>query len=134
MRLRIFTDGGYSIGKGVGVWAYAIVEGNKSIHEDKGEVKNSTSNRVELIAFLHALQTALVFEEDIEIISDSQYVVKGYSCWIHKWEKSGWKNKKRDIDLWKQVFALKSKKVKAKWVKGHSGNKWNEYVDEMTKI
>lgn len=116
------------------MWAFVVVEGNKDIYEDSGKLKNSTSNRAELTAFLRALETAQVFDS-VEIISDSQYVVKGYNHWIKKWEKSGWK-KKKNIDLWKDVLELKheSKHVKVKWVKGHNGNKWNEYVDKMTKI
>ncbi len=133
-KIRIFTDGGYSIPRNIGVWAFVVVEGNKDIYEDSGKLKNSTSNRAELTAFLRALETAQVFDS-VEIISDSQYVVKGYNHWIKKWEKSGWK-KKKNIDLWKDVLELKheSKHVKVKWVKGHNGNKWNEYVDKMTKI
>lgn len=131
-RIRIFTDGGYSIPRNIGAWAFVVIEDNKNIFEYREQVKNSTSNRVELIAFLKALEVAQVFEE-VEILSDSQYVVKGYNLWMKRWEKSGWKNKK-DTDLWKEVLLLKNKNVKVKWIKGHSGNRWNEYVDRMTKV
>jgi ribonuclease HI len=136
-KIRIFTDGGYSIPRNKGAWGVAVVEGNKLIKEERGEITNSTSNRAELLGLIKALELSFEFEE-VEINCDSQYLVKGYNSWMKKWRQNDWcrsKNEEvKNVDLWKKVNELKNPKATVKWVKAHSGNKWNEYVDGLTKV
>lgn len=134
---RIYTDGGFSIPRNIGAWALVVVEGNKNIFEERGEVKDSTSNRCEMLAFLRALEIAEQHNVK-QINSDSQYVVKGFNSWMKGWERGGWVNSTgndvKNQDLWKKIWEYRKLDINVKWVKGHNGNKWNEYVDGLTKV
>jgi len=71
-------------------------------------------------------------DEDIEIFSDSQYCVKGFMEWMYGWQKKGWTKKGELLneDLWRVLFSLR-KDVKLTWVKGHSDNEMNNFVDSL---
>jgi ribonuclease HI len=135
--MRLYTDGGYSIPRGIGAWAYALVDGNELVKSDSGIKKDSTSNQLELQAMIEALKVAHELGQPITIYSDSQYVVKGYNIWMKNWKAQGWKRGNKPLknqEYWKQIDKLYSKEISVKWVKGHNGNKWNEYVDSLTKV
>jgi len=108
----IYTDGGCT--KGRGSWA-AIINGK----ELSGVVPFTTSNRMELYAAIKALGT-LPNDSEVQIYSDSTYLVKGLNSWIECWKKRGWAKKGpplKNVDLWQQLDAQRNRmKVKAKWI------------------
>ena len=102
-----------------------------------GNEKNTTNNRMELMATISALKE-ISSNEDIEIYTDSQYVKLGITEWINNWLKNNWQtSKKEDVknkDLWLELYNLdKSFNVKWNWVKAHAGNPLNEEVDSLAK-
>lgn len=143
--LSIYTDGGCSGNPGPGGWAYVIVsqtsQGEKIITQEQGAEKGTTNNRMELTAVreaLRALKTKPELPRDVSVYTDSQYVQKGISTWIHTWKRNSWKtsDKKpvKNKDLWVELDSLAQEfSVNWKWVKGHAGNLYNEICDSMTQ-
>jgi ribonuclease HI len=144
--LQIFTDGGCSGNPGPGGWAYIIVvktsEGEQIVSEGKGSEKDTTNNRMELMAVissLKALKTMAGIPRQAVVYTDSQYVQKGISEWINKWKINSWRtsDKKpvKNQDLWMELDALAGEFSLAwEWVKGHAGNYFNERCDSMTQL
>ena len=96
---------------------------------------NTTNNRMELRAVIEAL-AALTRPCDVVLHTDSQYVQKGISEWIHGWKARGWKTAAKEPvkneDLWKQLDAAQGQhKVEWKWVRGHNGHPGNERADGL---
>ena len=107
------------------------------IKKISGSEKDTTNNRMELLAPINALKE-MKSNEQIEIYTDSQYVKLGITEWINKWIINNWKtSKKEDVknkDLWIELYDLnKSLDVKWNWVKAHAGNIMNEEVDLLAK-
>ena len=134
--IKIYTDGSCLENPGNGGWAAIII-----INEEKkiisGNQKNTTNNRMELLAPIEALKT-LKINSEIEIITDSKYVKLGITEWINNWKKNGWKtaNKKevKNIELWKELDSLvENFNIKWSWVKGHSTDQLNNEVDLIAK-
>jgi len=135
--IRLYTDGGYSIPRMLGAWAFIVVNGNKIIKEKYRVVANSTSNQMELTAFLEALKEANRIGKPLTIYSDSQYVVKGYNSWMKGWKANNWKRGNKPLknkEFWQEIEKYSSKVITVKWVKAHNGHKWNEYVDSLTRV
>lgn len=135
MRYTIYTDGACSGNPGPGGWGAVIFDERKKQNNISGKVKNTTNNRMELMAPIMALKK-IKSKSEVVVITDSIYVKKGITEWIKKWEINGWKNSKKKIvknkDLWLKLNDLCQKnKVIWKWVKGHSGNKYNILADEL---
>ena len=82
---------------------------------------------MELTAVIRCLQE---LGPDVHIVSDSQYVVKGITQWIHNWKKKNYK-KVKNVDLWKELDSLNSPDTKWEWVRGHDGNEYNEIADGL---
>ena len=132
----IYTDGACSGNPGPGGWAWAVAPSG-DINESGAEAR-STNQRMEIMA---AYQAVIHFEEDpriIRIVADSTYVVKCFNDgWWRGWHKRGWKNSQRqpvaNRDLWEPFIELviKRGRVEFEWVKGHSGNRMNDYVDAL---
>ena len=134
--IKIYTDGSCLKNPGNGGWA-AIINDDGDIKRVSGSEKNTTNNRMELMAPLNALK-GMDPNKEIEIYTDSQYVKLGITEWINAWLKNNWKtSKKEDVknkDLWLELYNLnKSLKIKWNWVKAHAGNKLNEEVDLLAK-
>lgn len=139
---EIYTDGA-CIGNGkkenIGGWSFVHVDRNQNLIEAVGVEYNTTNNRQEITAVLNALQYCLDHKITLfTIFSDSQYVVNGFNTWMHGWRNKRWVrgNPPAEIpnaDLWKKMWIVKQAlgKVDLKWVRGHDGNKWNEYADEL---
>lgn len=130
----LYTDGACKGNPGPGGWGYLLKCGENSIR-DSGSEKDTTNNRMELMAVINGLSKLNRFCNVI-ISTDSQYVKNGMEEWIHNWKKNGWKssNKKpvKNVDLWQQLDALVQKfNVSWEWVKGHSGHVENEIVDTL---
>jgi ribonuclease HI len=140
-RLVIFTDGACQGNPGPGGWAWAVSPSG-SPSGSGGDVQ-TTNQRMEVFAVLDALRTYAALADEhgapmpIEIVSDSTYVVNCFrDRWWAKWERNGWKNSKREpvanTDLWMPLIELvKSLDVTFRWVKGHSGDKMNDLVDQL---
>lgn len=145
-----FTDGSIAYQKGrVGGWAYCITldpKDRKFLHACFGGESDTTGNRMELTAAIRVLEYASNNSqiENLIIYSDSQYVVDTlHFDWISVWESKGWISSAgtdvKNVDLWKRAkeltILLRSRNVSLKfaWVKGHSGNYFNELADRLAK-
>ena len=134
--IKIYTDGSCLKNPGNGGWA-AIININSEIKKISGSVKDTTNNKMELMAPIKALQE-LEEQQPIEIYTDSQYVKLGITDWIHKWIKNNWQTSKKEPvknkELWIELYELsKSHEIKWIWVKAHAGNLLNEEVDLLAK-
>lgn len=142
--IEIYTDGA-CIGNGkpenVGGWSFVVIDGESLLHE-KCEIEfNTTNNRQEVTAVLNALNYC--YDNKIKnfvIYSDSQYTVNGFNDWMHSWEKKKWIRRSfsdnihiPNSDLWKKMYSIWEcfDTVDLRWVRGHNGNEWNEYADEL---
>lgn len=129
----LFTDGACRGNPGPGGWAWA--EG--ATYFASGFDEHTTNQRMELLAVIEALQS--VPDDVIEIVSDSTYVVKCFNDrWYAGWLRRGWKNSQgqpvANRDLWEILFALvleSDRSISFRWVKGHSGDVMNDFVDEL---
>ena len=105
----------------------------------KGGEPETTNNRMEMMAAIKALEAIKPgYQGSITLWTDSTYVLKGITEWIHGWKKRGWKksDKKPVInkDLWQRLDALNAERdVTWKWVKGHAGIEGNERADELAR-
>ena len=134
--IKIYTDGSCLNNPGNGGWA-AIININGEVKKISGSVKDTTNNKMELMAPIKALQE-VKGNEQIEIYTDSQYVKLGITDWIHKWIKNNWQTSKKESvknkELWIQLHELNNLyNVKWIWVKAHAGNVLNEEVDLLAK-
>jgi len=134
--IKIYTDGSCLNNPGNGGWA-AIINDNGKISKITGNEKNTTNNKMELIAPINALKK-INKGESVEIYIDSKYVKLGITEWINKWINNGWKtSKKEDVknkDLWLELHKLNnSLKIEWIWVKAHAGDPLNEEVDMLAK-
>ena len=134
--IKIYTDGSCLSNPGNGGWA-AIININGEIKKISGNEKNTTNNRMELMAPINALKN-INSKDPIEIFTDSKYVKNGITEWINAWVINNWKtSKKEDVknkDLWIELYKLnQSLNVKWNWVKAHAGDPLNEEVDMLAK-
>ena len=134
--IKIYTDGSCLNNPGNGGWA-AIINVNGEVKKISGSVKDTTNNKMELMAPIKALQE-IKGNEQIEIYTDSQYVRLGITDWVHKWIKNNWQTSKKESvknkELWVQLYELNNLcDVKWIWVKAHAGNVLNEEVDLLAK-
>ena len=135
MKYIIYTDGACSGNPGPGGWGAVIFNESKKQNNISGKVKETTNNRMELIAPIMALKK-IKSKSHVVIFTDSTYVKNGITEWIIKWKDNGWKNSNnkpvKNKDLWKKLDNMCEKnKVIWKWVKGHSDNKYNNLADEL---
>ena len=134
--IKIYTDGSCLNNPGNGGWA-AIINDNGVIKKISGNEKDTTNNKMELMAPINALKK-IDKKDQIEIYTDSKYVKLGITEWIHKWTKNNWQTSKKENvknkELWIELFELtKSFEINWIWVKAHSGNLLNEEVDSLAK-
>jgi len=130
---RIYTDGSCLSNPGPGGWAWAIPDGAFG----SGAEPQTTNQRMEMAAALEALRSN--DDPEVEIVSDSTYVVKCFQDrWWEGWKRRGWKNSQgkpvANQDLWVPLFDLaldERRSVTFSWVKGHSGDTWNDVVDQL---
>ena len=134
--ITIYTDGSCLTNPGNGGWA-AIISDEKETRKISGSEKNTTNNRMELLAPINALK-GMKPGVEMKIYTDSQYVKNGITEWINTWLVNNWKtSKKEDVknkDLWIDLYNLnKSLNIQWNWVKAHDGNPLNEEVDLLAK-
>jgi len=129
-RTIVYTDGACAGNPGPGGWAWVVPGGAWS----SGAENPSTNQRMELQAVLHAVTN---LDGPLHVVSDSTYVVNCFrDRWWQGWERRGWKNsQKKEVanqDLWKPLIAAyKERDVIFSWVKGHSGDEWNDIADQL---
>ncbi len=134
--VELFTDGACSGNPGPGGWAFILKHPatGKLLKQSGGE-PGTTNNKMELLAVIKGL-SALSRPSNVELFSDSQYVLKGLSEWIDSWKKRGWKTASKspvkNQDLWQTLDELRAKHhLKFHWVRGHAGHPENEECDRM---
>jgi len=132
--ITIFTDGGCRGNPGPGGWG-ALLQTGTVEKELWGGERDTTNNRMELTAVIRALE-ALKRPVAVQLHTDSQYVQKGISQWIHNWKRNGWRtaDKKpvKNADLWQRLDTLSGQHdVTWIWVKGHAGHPGNERADRL---
>jgi|TARA_B110000211_G_C14034271_1_gene533692 ribonuclease HI len=135
MKYKIYTDGACSGNPGPGGWGAVIFDQENNQINISGSEKDTTNNRMELLAAIMALKEVQI-NSNITIFTDSLYVKNGITEWVIKWKSNGWKNTSKKLvknkDLWLQLDDLCEKnKVIWEWVKGHSNNKFNNLADEL---
>jgi len=134
--IKIYTDGSCLNNPGNGGWA-AIINDNGQILKITGSEKNTTNNKMELMAPINALKK-IKNNKKVEIYTDSKYVKLGITEWINKWILNNWQtSKKEDVknkELWLELYGLsKSFQINWIWIKAHAGNPLNEEVDFLAK-
>lgn len=134
--VEIWTDGACSGNPGPGGWG-AILKYGETEKELSGGERATTNNRMELLGAIEALR-ALKKPTSVRLYTDSQYVQKGVTQWIHNWKKRGWKTADNkpvaNADLWQALEAAAAPhKIEWKWVKGHAGDAMNERADALAR-
>ena len=133
-KVEIFADGACKGNPGTGGCGALLVSDGHEKEIFGGEL-NTTNNRMELRAVIEALGT-LTRPCEVTLYTDSQYVQKGISEWIHGWKARGWKTASKEPvkneDLWKMLDTAQGQhKVEWKWVRGHNGHPGNERADSL---
>lgn len=139
--LFAYTDGACSGNPGPGGWGALLIarEGDTVMRtrELSGGEPDTTNNRMELLAAIHALE-ALTRPTTLTIVTDSAYVKGGITQWMHGWKRNGWKTSTRkpvkNEDLWRRLDTAHARHdVRWEWVKGHAGHPENERADELAR-
>ena len=132
----VFTDGACSGNPGPGGWG-AILRWNGREREMFGYDPATINNRMEMIAVIEALRS-LKRAVSVRVHTDSQYVQKGMTEWIHGWKRRGWKTAGKEPvkneDLWRALDQLVAHhEIEWLWVRGHAGHPENERADELAR-
>ena len=137
--ITVYTDGACRGNPGRGGWAWAVPGGRFA----SGAEPTTTNQRMEITAALEALRTLTADgASDVDVVSDSTYVVNCFNDrWWQGWQRRNWKNSQNkpvaNRDLWEPLIELavsSESNVTWRWVKGHSGDRWNDRVDELATI
>ena len=129
--VKLFSDGSCLNNPGRGGWAFILEYGEYKLKKSGGE-SFTTNNKMELTAVIMGLK-ALKFPCEIELYSDSSYVVNGINGWIFSWIKKNFKDVKNP-ELWREYLQVSAPhKIRAFWVKGHDGHPQNEECDELAR-
>jgi ribonuclease HI len=133
--IEIYADGACRGNPGPGGWGALLISGE---HEKElyGGERNTTNNRMELMAVISALEALKKKGTSARVYTDSQYVIKGIEEWVGGWKARGWRtaDKKpvKNQDLWERLDALAAQhSLEWHWVRGHSGIPGNERVDAL---
>lgn len=129
--VTIYTDGGASGNPGPGGYGALLMYGEHHKELSAG-YRLTTNNRMDLLAVIVALEALKRPGLDVQVYSDSKYVVDAVEKgWVMGWERKNFKDKKNP-DLWKRFLKVyRQHRVAFHWVKGHAGNPNNERVDAL---
>lgn len=142
-RIKLYCDGAASNnGKedAIGGWAFAIIKDDELFYYSSRKVDGATNQKMELEAMAMGLCFVEIFglgDYLVDIYSDSAYIINCYNQnWWCNWEKNGWLNSKKEPvanrELWELLIPnFKKANYTFNKVKGHNGDKWNEYVDKL---
>jgi len=134
--VEIFTDGACSGNPGLGGYG-AILKYGREIKEISGYERETTNNRMEMLAVIKALEL-LKRPCKIKVFTDSNYVVKGMTEWVTGWIERNWLNSQKkpvsNKDLWERLLKLsRLHQIEWKWIRGHHGHPENERCDQLAK-
>ncbi len=136
--IKVYTDGACKGNPGKGGWGFAIIDNNSPIICYYGGNESTTNNKMEITALIESIKELNKHNTEyfINLFTDSQYLINGCTKWIHGWSKSDWGANKsttlKNIELWKEYYSLsRGKKIFFHWVKGHSGNIYNDLADKL---
>ncbi|MEI6603509.1 MAG: ribonuclease HI [Clostridia bacterium] len=133
--LRLITDGACEGNPGPGGWA-AILVHETEVEELGGFESQTTNNRMELRAAIEGLRR-VSHSEAVQVITDSQYLLRGITEWLPAWKKRNWRtsngNTVENRDLWEELDGLTGGNVSWEWVHGHAGHPENERVDQIAQ-
>ncbi|MFU8878372.1 MAG: ribonuclease HI [Wenzhouxiangellaceae bacterium] len=133
--VEIWTDGACSGNPGPGGWG-ALLRWNGHEREISGGERQTTNNRMELMAAIRALEE-LKRPCKVQLTTDSTYVRQGITEWLPRWKANGWKTAARkpvkNADLWQRLSEAVARhdQVEWHWVRGHSGHPENERADVL---
>jgi len=132
--VHVYTDGACKGNPGPGGWGALLVAGGRE-QELYGGERETTNNRMELIAVIRALES-LDLPSEVDLHTDSQYVKNGIETWIHGWKRNGWKTSDRkpvkNAELWRELEAATLRhRIRWHWVKGHADNAGNLRADAL---
>jgi len=128
-KITLFSDGSALGNPGPGGYG-VILRFGESERELSGAYEHTTNNRMELLGVIEGLR-ALKEPCEVDVISDSSYVVKGINEWLTNWIKKDFK-KVKNPDLWRDYIEVsKPHKINAIWVRGHDGHIENERCDKL---
>ena len=136
-KILLYTDGACSKNPGPGGWGFVLIHEQRK-RKCSGFESDTTNNKMELTAVIKGLNY-LTKPSQVVVYTDSQYVMKGFTeNWIKKWKSNQWKTSTRqDVknkELWIElVEQVEKHDVTWQWVKGHSGNEYNEMCDEYAR-
>ena len=131
---RIFTDGSAIGNPGPGGWGVVVMQG-KARWEMSGAVPWTTISEMELLAAIEALRP-LPNRAQIELRSDSEYLVYGMRAFVFRWQRQGWRNRRgielQQRDLWSELIALNARlDIRWRWLKGHNGHREQTRADAL---
>jgi len=132
--LAMYSDGACRGNPGPGGWGVVLHYGDRR-KTLNGYATQTTNNRMELTAVIEGLRQ-LRRPCDIELYTDSKYVLQGMTEWLSAWKRNGWmtagKKPVKNVDLWKSLEGeVNRHRIKWNWVKGHAGNAGNELADQL---
>lgn len=132
--VEAYADGACRGNPGPGGWGVLLRAGGRERELHGGEPA-TTNNRMELTAVIRALES-LEARSRVRLYTDSQYVQKGITEWIHDWKRRGWRTADRkpvkNQDLWMRLDELaRGHEVEWHWVRGHAGHPENERADAL---
>ena len=132
-------DGACRVSTGAGGWGYLIRLADGRVIEQGGHHPGTTNNRMEMTAaleLLRALERLELPTEGLRIKTDSRYLLDGLTRWLGNWKRRGWRTAEgepvKNRDLWQELDEhARIHRVEWQWVRGHSGNRWNELCDRL---
>lgn len=137
-RIVIYTDGACRGNPGPGGWGAVLRFRGKEKRLHGGDPQ-TTNNRMELLAVIRALEALKSGGQQIDLYSDSRYVLQGIEDWLPGWKARGWKTAARkpvkNVELWQALDELAGQHdIRWHWVRGHSGDPGNELADELANL
>lgn len=119
-----------------GAWAFVVFAGTENKGHKKGFKPNTTNNEMEAYAILQALTWLhKAGKPEVKILTDSNYCLRAITEWSKNWSRNGWRNSKGETvankEIFQEILGLLYPGVKLEWVKGHSGNRFNEAADTL---
>ena len=132
--VEIYTDGACSGNPGPGGWG-ALMIFNDQKKQIFGHQLETTNNQMEIMAAISALQQ-LKKTCRVKLYTDSKYLQKGITEWVHNWQKNNWQNRDnkplKNVELWQNLQReIKKHYIIWSWVKGHSDNEGNDIADSL---